>query len=151
MKHYAYTPEGTKQVPEDVLISCRAQGGFMSKDGPVRMPMKLGKPEADGVGELLKKGKNFVFWFSPDFRVVFITKDGAIDSAGKWWKIRFEWRSVSKTGEVAASIARFDRRVPPDVILPALENAFDGMAQKIAAAHAAEAEKLGKDAPQQQP
>ena len=137
MKQYLYSTEGVRQVPEDVLLRCREQGGFMNDSGPVSLPIRLGKPEADGVGELLQKGKNFAFWFSPDFRVIFTTRDGAVDTAGKWWKIRFEWRSVNSQGRASVSIARFDRRVPPEAILPALENAFTDMAGKIAEAHAA--------------
>lgn len=142
MKQYLYSSEGLQQVPEDVLLRCRVQGGFMNAEGPVSLPIALGKPEADAVGELLKKNKNFIFWFSPDFRVVFVTKDGAVDAAGKWWKIRFEWRSTDSRGNAAASIARFDRRVPPETILPALENAFTDMASKISAAHAAVEKRL---------
>lgn len=142
MKQYLYSTEGCQQVPEDVLVTCRAQGGFMNAEGPVSLPIALGKPEADAVGELLKKGKNFTFWFTPDFRVVFVTKDGAVDASGKWWKIRFEWRSMDKHGKAAASIARFDRRVQPEMILPALENAFTDMAGKISAAHAAMEKRL---------
>lgn len=126
MRHYFHAIDGLRPVPEANLIRAAKLGGFLGH-GAVQMPTGLGEPEAASLRELIGKKKNFTFWFSPDFRVVFLTKDGVIDSGGKWWKIRIEWRALDSRGLAAPSVARFDRRVPAEHVLGALGGAFQSM------------------------
>jgi hypothetical protein len=69
---------------------------------------------------------------TPDFRVCFTTKDGLIDSGGKRWKVRLEWRGVGKDGKAGVSGAQFERKVTPDEALPALEGAISQLAAQFA-------------------
>lgn len=134
MKNYLLSKDGLKQISEVDLARFKSQGGFMSTDGQVLFPRQLVKEEADAVGELLSRAQNFVYWFTPDFRACFVTKDGLINTSGKFWKVRFEWRGVDAKGRTAAAVARFEKKVPIDMILPALENAFSNLLANIQAA-----------------
>ena len=131
MKNYLLSPNGLQQIEDKHLSAIQAQGGFMNSSGPASFPQALELPHRQAVELLLAKKQNFVFWFTADFKVVFITRDGAISSNGKWWRIRFEWRSVTKDGVPAPSIARFDRKIPVESIAPILENAFPQMEKNL--------------------
>jgi len=151
MKHYLLTPEGLKKIQDADLLRWRAQGSFMNAEGPTTIPTRLTPGDAEALKSLMGKADNFAYWMAPDFRVVFTTKDGAIDNGGKWWKIRFEWRGVDKNGKAGVSGARFERKVTPEQALPAIEATIASMVKAfsqqpgadsalLAAAKAAEAQ-----------
>ena len=118
------TKDGAEQIAETDLAQWKLNGGFMSAGGDIIFPVQLLVEEAEAIAKLLARGQNFVWWFTSDFRTIFVTRDGVIDSAGKWWKVRFEWRGVDRQGKPASNIAHFGKKVRPDVILPAIENLF---------------------------
>lgn len=96
MKNYLLSPEGLKRIDGKDLERWRLQGGFMRSEGPVLSPIALGRPEADVIESLLARDENFVFWFTPDFRVVLSGKAGP---RGKIWKVRFELRGMTQGGK----------------------------------------------------
>jgi hypothetical protein len=104
------------------LDSWRLKGGFMKTEGSVMLPIALGRPEADAVEGLMSKGENFVFWFSPDFRVVFTTKGDL------FWKLRFECRAVNGT-----QAARVEGKLPKERVIETIANVFQDTARKIGA------------------
>jgi hypothetical protein len=158
MKHYLLTPEGLKQIADADLLRWRAQGSFMNAEGPTTIPSRMTPGDVEALGGLLGKAENFVYWMAPDFRVIFATKDGAIDNGGKWWKIRFEWRGVDKNGKAGVSAARFERKITAEEVLPAIESTITNMVKAfaqqpgadptlLAAAKAAEAQAAASTAP----
>src|SRR5271169_3832137 len=124
MKNYLLSPEGLQLITDEILAVWNKQGGFMSTSGPTMMPLKLEQNWSDAIEGLLRKKQNFIFWITPDFRVVFVTKNGVVTSNGAWWKIRYEWRSQSADGKTVPSVARFDRQIKTAEVLPALATSF---------------------------
>lgn len=125
------TEEGIKQIAEADLLRWRAQGSFMNGSGPTTFPLRIAPKDVETLRALMEKAQNFVYWMTPDFRVCFTTKDGLIDSGGKRWKVRLEWRGVGKNGKAGVSGAQFERKVTPDEALPALEGAISQLAAQF--------------------
>lgn len=117
MKHFLLAREGLKQIPESDLLAYREHGSFMAGSGPLTMPTMLEDSDAGAIEGLLAKGQNFAYWFTPDCRAKFVTKDGAIKSNGKWWKIAIEWRSITRDGRTTSSAARSERRLPTEAVV----------------------------------
>lgn len=142
MKNFFLSPEGVKTIEENQLKEWARQsyGGFMNTSGPVMLPLALEPSCGDAVQTILASKKNFVFWFTPDFRAVFVTKDGAVSSNGLWWKIRYEWRGVSVTGKPLPSVARFDRRIKTEEVIPALSSSFKELGEAIGKAQGVSAQ-----------
>jgi hypothetical protein len=113
MRNYLLSPEGLKQIGETDLLRFRQGSTFMSPGGPALLPIALMQNEADAMAGLLKKDQNFVYWLTPDFRILFTTKNGL-------WKIVFEWRRDHE-GKSATMRARVDRRVTTAEALPGVE------------------------------
>lgn len=123
--------EGIKQIADADLLRWRAQGSFMNATGPTTFPLRIVPKDVEALRALMGKAENFAYWLTPDFRVCFTTKDGLIDSGGKRWKVRLEWRGVDKNGKAGVSGARFERKVTPDEVLPALEGAITRLASQF--------------------
>lgn len=128
MKHFMLTAEGIKQIANADLLRWRAQGSFMSAEGPTTFPTRIVPSDVDALRALMAKAENFAYWMTPDFRICFTTKDGLIDGGGKRWAVRLEWRGVGKDGKAGVSGARFERKVTPEEALPALEGAITQLA-----------------------
>jgi hypothetical protein len=135
MKNFMLTQGGVlMQIADADIAKWRAQGSFMSSEGPTMVPTALGHADAQAMGGLMKLSKNFVFWLTQDFRIVFVTQDGLIDNGGKFWKLRFEWRGLSEDGKPAVSAARFERKVKAEETLPAVEAAIAQFVKQFTAA-----------------
>lgn len=131
MKHFMLTEDGIKQIADADLLRWRAQGSFMNGSGPTTFPLRVVPKDVEALRALMGKAQNFAYWMTPDFRVCFTTKDGAIDSGGKRWKVRLEWRGVGKDGKAGVSGAQFERKVTPEEALPALEGAVSQLAEQF--------------------
>lgn len=137
MKHFMLTKEGAKEIAEVDLLRWRSQGSFMNAEGPVMVPSTLGPGEREAVEGLFSKKKNFVFWFTPDFRVSFSTKDGAVSTGGKFWAVRVEWRGVDPKGRASVSAAALNRKIPAGALSDVLHSIFVEMASKLVPADSA--------------
>ena len=133
MKHFLLTPEGLKQIPESDLLSYRERGSFMVGGGPLTMPTHLADSDANAIEGLLAKGQNFAYWFTPDCRAKFVTKDGVVKSSGKWWKVAIEWRSITKDGKPAVSAARTERRLTTEMVTSTLRPILKDLVQTLRA------------------
>jgi hypothetical protein len=140
MKNFLLSPEGLKQIDESDLLRFKQGSTFMSPGGPALLPTALLKNEADAMAELLGRCQNFTYWLTPDFRILFTTKDG-------FWKIVFEWRQDHE-GKNVTMRTRVDKRVGTELVLPGVE-AFLAEIKKAAEALQAQSEGAVVDNPEE--
>lgn len=133
MKHFHLKPLDNvlSRILDKDLDSCRTQGGFMKSEGPIFMPISLGRPEANAIEGLMSKGENFTFWFTPDYRVALTTK------SGNEWKLKFECRGIKKDGRATAQVARVEGTLSVARVIDAIAHVFQRTAQEIGAKSAA--------------
>lgn len=130
MKHYLLTPEGLKRIADKDVETWRLQGGFMKAEGPVMVPVALGLPDVTCIEPLLMKAENFVYWFTPDFRIAFTTKKGPSE---RGWKLRFELRGTGKDGKAGTQSLRIDGKIRSDGVIKVIAEVFSSMGKKYGA------------------
>jgi hypothetical protein len=130
MKHYLLTPEGLKRITDKDVETWRLQGGFMKTEGPVMLPVALGQPDVECIELLLEGTENFVYWFTPDFRVAFTTKKGLSE---RGWKLRFELRGTGKDGKAGTQSLRIDGKIRSDGVIKVIAEVFLSMGKKYGA------------------
>ncbi len=135
MKHYLLTPVGLKRILNQDVAKWQLQGGFMKAEGSVLVPVALGQPDADCIEGLLKLAENFVYWFTPDYRAAFTTKE-ARAHAERAWKIRFEVRGMSKNGKACTQTARVDGKVYAHNVIKVIAEVFTSWGKQHGAAAA---------------
>ena len=128
MKHYLLSPEGLKRIADKDVETWRLQGGFMKAEGPVMIPVALGQPDVTCIESLLERAENFVYWFTPDFRVVFTTKKNGTSEKG--WKICFELRGTNKDGKAATQSLRIDGKIRGDGVIKVIAEVFLSMGRQ---------------------
>jgi hypothetical protein len=127
MKHYLLSPEGLKRIATEDIAKWQHHGSFMKSEGPVSIPVALGQPDAECVDGLLKKAENFVFWFTPDYRAVFTTKEAQGQNA---WKVRFELRGLGKNGKACIQAVRVDRKLYAHAVIQVIAEWFTSLGKQ---------------------
>lgn len=128
MKHYLLSPEGLKRIADKDVESWRLQGGFMKAEGPVMIPVALGQPDVSCIESLLERAENFVYWFTPDFRVALTTKKSGTSEKG--WKICFELRGTNKDGKAATQSLRIDGKIRSEGVVKVIAEVFLSMGRQ---------------------
>jgi hypothetical protein len=140
MKNYLLSPDGLTRIDDKDLARWQLQGSFMRSEGPVLFPVALGRPEADAVEALLARGENFVFWFTPDFRVVVSGKPNR-------WKVRFELRGMTRSGKAGVQTMIVGGKFESSKVVAVIAEVFERNRQNLpGAAPGPELSKLVEDA-----
>ncbi len=130
MKHYLLSPEGLKRIATEDIAKWQHHGSFMKAEGSIMIPVALGQPDAGCIEGLLEKAENFVYWLTPDYRVVFTTKVTNV------WKMRFEVRGMNKNGKACIQSARVDGKVYGHNVIRVIAEWFTSLGKQYGVASA---------------